>query len=151
MSDTLIFGLGNPILSDDRVGLWVAEKLSERLPEIDVIQAAVAGISILDEVQGYKKVVFIDSIITEDGIPGELHKFTLDDLGPAIASISHHGTGLASTFATGREMGYDLPEIVEIYAVEISNNTDFSEEFTPEVAENLPSIIERIIKESFSN
>ncbi len=144
ISGTLIFGIGNPILSDDRVGLYIAEKLGERFPEADVIQAAIAGISILDEIQGHDRAIFIDSIMTKSGKPGELHELTLDDLGPATASISNHGTGLPSLFAAGRAMKYNLPEIVEIYAVEICNNTEFSEEFTPEVERALPGIIDRI-------
>ncbi len=143
-AETLIFGIGNPILSDDRVGLYIAEVLREKLPDVTVIQAAIAGIEILDEIQGYKRVIFIDSIMTEDGIPGELHELTLNDLGSSTAAVSNHGIGLPALFATGRAMKYDLPETVVIFAIEIANNTDFSEEFTPEVKKCLPGIIDAI-------
>lgn len=126
------------------MGLYIAEKLQERFPEANVIQAAIAGIAILDEIQGYERVIFIDSIVTENGTPGELHELTLSDLGPSAASVSNHGTGLPSLFAAGRALKYDLPDVVEIFAVEIANNTDFSENFTPEVEKSLPDVIEAI-------
>jgi hydrogenase maturation protease len=151
MKKTLVLGLGNPILSDDGVGLWIARRLGERLPEIEVREEAIAGISILDVVQGFSRLVIIDSIMTEDGFPGQLHRLTLEDLGPAVAAISHHGTGLASTFEVGRLMGYELPESVEIYAVEIENNTEFGECFSAEVEKRLPGIVETILRDSFGN
>jgi len=151
MKKTLVLGLGNPILSDDGVGLWIARRLGERLPGIEVREEAIAGISILDVVQGYSRLVVIDSIMTEDGFPGQLHRLTLEDLGPATPAVSHHGTGLVSTFEVGRLMGYELPESVEIYAVEIENNTEFGECFSPEVEKRLPEIVETILRDSFGN
>ena len=150
MKETLVLGLGNPILSDDGVGLWVARRLGERLPELEVREEAIAGISILDVVQDYASLVIIDSIITGTREPGYLHYMTLEDLGPAVPAISHHGTGLASTFEVGRLMGYELPESVEIYAVEIENNTEFGESFSPEVEKRLPMIVESILRDSFA-
>ena len=71
MKKTLILGLGNPILSDDGVGLWIARRLGEKLLGIEVREEAIAGISILDVVQGFPRLVVIDSIMTEGGLPGQ--------------------------------------------------------------------------------
>jgi hypothetical protein len=79
--------------------------------------------------------------MTEGGLPGQLHRFTLEDLGPAIPAISHNGAGLVSKFEVGRLTGCKLHETVEIYAVEIENNTEFGEGFNPEVEKHLPGIV----------
>ena len=49
-SKTLIVGLGNPILSDDGIGCRVAVALKDRLkePEVDVLEASVAGLDFID-------------------------------------------------------------------------------------------------------
>ena len=47
--------------------------------------------------------------------------------------------------------GYELPETVEIYAVEIENNTEFGEGFSPEVEKHLLEIVETILRDSFSS
>ena len=43
-------------------------------------------------------------------------------------------------------MGYKLPGDVEIYAIEIENNTVFSENCTARVKESIPGIVDKIIE-----
>ena len=147
--DTLILGLGNPILSDDRIGLLVARRLGELLDGVDVEEAAIAGMAVLDLVQGYRRLVVVDSVATGQGRPGDLYRMSLEDLGPAVPVISHHGAGLASTLAAGRVMGYDLPAEVDIWAVEIESGTEFGEKLSPAVESRLPAIVDEILETSF--
>jgi hydrogenase maturation protease len=71
--DTLILGIGNPILTDDRVGIKIAQKLKEEKPELEVVETSEAGITLLDLIVGYNKLIIIDSIKTEKGKPGDLY------------------------------------------------------------------------------
>ena len=52
---TLILGLGNPILSDEGVGLRVARALEGRLrqPEIIVLETSMASLDFLNLLAGY--------------------------------------------------------------------------------------------------
>ena len=59
---TLILGIGNPILTDDRVGIKIARKLKEEKPELEVVETSESGISLLDFIVGYNKLIIIDSI-----------------------------------------------------------------------------------------
>jgi len=144
---TLILGFGNPILTDDAVGIRIAEELQEEFPDITVEATSEAGLSILDEVTGYDKLVIIDSIKTGKGKPGELYKLTLEDLQPRSDFSSSHGLDIATAFKLGEMLGYPLPREVSIYAVEVKDNTTFGEEFTPEIEKSIPLIIRRIVKE----
>jgi hydrogenase maturation protease len=146
---TLILGLGNPILSDDRIGLLVARRLGELLPGVDVEEASIAGMAMLDIISGYGRLVVVDSVMTGKGQPGDLYRMSLEDLGPAVPVVSPHGAGLASTIEAGRVMGYDLPGEIEIYAVEIENDTEFGETLSPAVEARLPDIVGEIIERSF--
>jgi hydrogenase maturation protease len=150
-SDTLILGLGNPIACDDAVGLVVAGMLGERLgPEVDVVEAAIAGIAMLDLVRGYRRLVVIDSVACEGcREPGRLRHLRMEDLGPAEPIVSHHGAGLPSTFEAGRLMGYELPEQVEIWAIEIERPTEFGESLSDELRGSLDRITRTILEESF--
>ncbi|MBE3050465.1 hydrogenase maturation protease, partial [Candidatus Bathyarchaeota archaeon] len=68
----LVLGVGNPILSDDGVGIHVARELKKReMPGVDVEELAASGLELLDVVRGYDKVVIIDAIQTTNGRPGE--------------------------------------------------------------------------------
>ena len=144
---TLILGLGNPILTDDAVGIRIAEELEQEFPDLAVTATSEAGLSLLEQVIGYDRLVIIDSIKTEKGKPGELYKLELEDLKPTADFSSSHGVDIATAFKLGEGLGYKMPKQVSIYAVEIRDNTTFREKCTQEVEERIPFIVRQIIKE----
>ena len=62
--DTLVLGVGNPVLTDDAVGLRIAHLIQEAKPELTAIETAEAGLTLLELVNGYERVIIIDSIKT---------------------------------------------------------------------------------------
>ncbi len=144
--NTLILGIGNPILTDDRVGIKIARKLKEEKPELEVVETSEAGITLLDLIVGYNKLIIIDSIKTEKGKPGDLYKLELEDLKPAKDFSSSHSIGISTAFELGQRLGYSMPRYTIIYAVEIKDNTTFGEKCTREVKEKIPFIAKQIIK-----
>ncbi len=143
---TIILGLGNPILTDDAVGIKIAQKLKEGNPKLEVIETSEAGIALLDLITGYDKLIIIDSIKNKQGKPGELYKLGLEDLKPAKDFLSSHGIGIATAFELGKRLGYKMPKFVSIYAVEIKDNTTFGEKCTKEVEQRIPSIVKQIMR-----
>jgi len=144
---TLILGLGNPILTDDAVGIRIAQELEQEFPDLAVTATSEAGLSLLEQVIGYDRLVIIDSIKTEKGKPGELYKLELEDLKPTADFSSSHGVGITTAFKLGEKLGYQMPEQVSIYAVVVKDNTTFGEKCTQEVAQSIPFIVRQIIKE----
>jgi len=145
--NTLILGIGNPILTDDGVGIKIARKIKEGNPELEVIETSEAGIALLDLIADYDKLVIIDSIKTGQEKPGKAYKLRLEDLKPAVDSASSHGVDIATAFELGRGLGYRMPKYISLYAVEIKDNTTFGEDCTEEVEEKIPFIISQIIEE----
>ena len=145
--NTLILGIGNPILTDDGVGIKIAQKLKEEKVKLEVIETSEAGITLLDLVANYDKLIILDSIETEKGKPGDLYKLELEDLKPSKDFSSSHGIGIATAFELGQRLGYKMPKYISIYAVEIKENSTFGEECTEEVEEKIPFIVKQIIEE----
>jgi hydrogenase maturation protease len=144
---TLVLGIGNPIVTDDGAGLKIAQRIKDRNPELEVIEACSGALGLLDEISGYDKLIIIDSVKTEGGQPGELYKLELEDLRPTLDHATSHGLDIASAFKLGKGLGYKMPQSVIIYAVEIKDNTNFGEECTREVAEKIPLLAQRIMAE----
>jgi len=144
---TLVVGIGNLILTDDAVGIRIAQKLKEGNPALEVIETSETGIALLDLITGYSKLIIIDSIEIEKGEPGDLYKLELEDLKPSKIFSSSHGIGIATAFGLGKELGYKMPQHVSIYAVSIKDNSTFSEDCTQEVKARMPFITLQIIKE----
>jgi len=144
---TLVLGIGNPILSDDGVGIEVARLLKEQVPGITAEETNEAAIALLDLITGYDRLIIIDSIKTGRGKPGELYKLSLEDFGPNMDFASLHGVDIATAFEVGKGLGCQMPQSVSIYAVEVKDNSTFAERCTPEVADRIPLAVKQIIAE----
>ncbi|MFH1415194.1 MAG: hydrogenase maturation protease [Elusimicrobiota bacterium] len=147
---TLVLGIGNQILSDDSVGIKVAAGLKKAAVPAEVRELTATGISLLDEMDGYEKLVIIDSIKTGDNPPGTLIKLSIEDLDYAVNLSTCHNVNLPTAILLGRKLNRKMPGDISIYAVEIMDNNTYSEECTPLVEASIPSVVAQIIKEQFS-
>lgn len=158
---TLIIGLGNPILTDDGVGVKVARELEGLInlnahPELTITEASAGGLRLMEALLGYDRVILIDAFYLhpETNIPGKIHHLSLDDLrsiSPTQHSTSAHDTSLITALDAAEKMGYHIPGEFSIYAVEVENILEFSETPTPAVAKAIPVVVSQILEEfSFS-
>jgi hydrogenase maturation protease len=148
MKKILIYGIGNPYRCDDAVGIRVAEQLAKKIKHsnIDVKSGSIDGVAILDEITGYDRVIFIDSVKTEKGIPGTIYKIDPNSF-TSSHSFSSHGIDFVTALQFGKKLDLKIPERTDIYAVEIKDNTSFSEECTPKVAASIPELVQAIMEE----
>ena len=153
MEKTLIAGLGNPIMGDDGVGWVVAQKVAEFLgcyePSIKVESYALAGISLMEQMIGFERVILIDSLNTGKYLQGEVVTFTLGNLEELTFghSASAHDLSLKQALKMGRSLNADLPadENVFIVAVEARHVYDFGETLTPEIQAAVPIAIQAVL------
>lgn len=151
---TIVIGLGNPILTDDGVGVKVAYEVEARLgnnrpSNLTITEASVGGLRLMELLEGYDRAIIIDAIQTQNGHPiGSIFTMDLADLreiSPTQHSASAHDTSLVNALDAGKEMGMKLPEEIAIFAVEVKNIMDFSETPTPAVAAAIPKVTEMVL------
>ena len=154
--NTLVIGLGNPILTDDGVGVKVAYNVDEIIStgdfaSVTVTEASVGGLRLMEEMVGYDRVILIDAIKTISGSkPGTLHRMSLDDLRevcPTQHSACAHDTTLVTAIDTGKLLGLKLPDTLTIIAIEVENVTEFSDEPTPAVSDAIPLATAAVLDE----
>ena len=146
---TLILGIGNTALTDDGVGCKVAQRLEKRLrgrASITVKETAVSGLSLLDEITGYERLIIIDAIQTRGGKPGAIYKLSPSDFKTGRMAIIHD-LGLVSTLELGRKLEMDMPREVIIFAIEAKEMATFSEKLSPEVEKAVPKAVEVVLGE----
>ena len=146
---TLILGLGNPILSDDGVGVRVAEELKNRIDrhEVTVAEASIGGLGLLDLLDGYDRAIIIDAIQTAGGEAGRIYQLRLDALEITRHVTSPHDVNFATALALGNKLGLSLPQHIVIFAIEAADVITFGEECTPEVKRAIPICVKRVINE----
>ena len=153
MVKTLVVGLGNPILTDDGVGVRVAASVRSRLPDdtsVDIAEVSVGGLTLMETMIGYERVILIDAYQPRNGKPGTIHKMNLADLeavSPTQHSASPHDASLVTALQTGQRMGLPLPKEITIFAIEVENVTEFGDQPTPAVAAAIPAVIESVLEE----
>lgn len=141
--------MGNPILSDDGVGIHVARELrKKKLKGVVVDELAASGLELLDVVRGYDKVVIIDAIQTRGGTPGQLYILEEQDFERSIHGSSPHGINIATALALGRRLvSKEMPKQVVFFAIEAKDLVNVSEKLTPEVEKAIPAIVARVVRE----
>jgi hydrogenase maturation protease len=150
---TLVLGLGNPILTDDGVGVLVAEEVRRNLPvdtPIDIKEVSVGGLSLMESMIGYDRVILIDAFQNANGHPGTVHKMNLQDLidiSPTQHSASPHDASLVTALEAGQRLGFHLPKEITIFAIEVDNIEEFCDQPTPSVAAVIPHVTDSVLKE----
>jgi hydrogenase maturation protease len=144
---TVVLGMGNPILSDDAIGIQLATVLKpqlEGIPGVDVVEeCCVGGLNLLDVIEGYDRLVALDSIKTIGGVPGTWYAFDATALRETMNLRNVHDANFATALALGRHMGMYLPDDrrCHVVAVEIADNMTFSESLSPTLEAALPKIV----------
>ncbi len=146
---TLVLGLGNPILSDDAVGIRVVEELEGKVDqkEVTLVETTVAGLGLLDFLTGYDRAIIIDAIQTVGGQAGRIYRLDPEALDFTRHAASPHDVNLATALELGRRLELSLPQQIIIFAIEVADASTFSEECTPEVRRAIPACVEMIIQE----
>ena len=152
MRRLIILGVGNPVVSDDRVGLAIAEKLMTnplRAPsgvELVVDIATQAGFEFTEKLAGFDGAIIVDSIKTGEYAVGTVREIGMDDLETTSRLLTSHGVGFKSAVELGRSVGLKMPDerSIRILTVEIEDNLTVSENMHPDVTEAVDDVIESI-------
>ena len=144
MAGTIIIGLGNPILSDDSVGIKAARRLKEVLKnrtDVEVVEVYAGGLRLMDALVGYTKAVIIDAMQTGRP-PGTVRKFTVADLPKTRNLTSTHDVDLPTALMLARTTGQHVPDEIVIYGIEAGDVATFSESLTPDVERAVSAVVE---------
>ena len=131
----LVVGLGSPIMSDDAIGLIVAQRIEDmHLEKVETRQEAVGGLDIIPVLWGYRHAIIVDAIKTEQYEPGTIMIFDPEDFEPTITNASAHDINLATAMAIGRDMEPEqMPVSVRFVAIEVEDLQTMREGLTEKV------------------
>ncbi len=147
---TLVLGIGNDILGDDGVGIHIAREAARRIstPNVTVEETGAAGLSLLERIKGYDRLIIADAILTEQTEAGKIHRLTLKDLAKTNGSITPHDAALRTTLEIGNSLfPGEMPTDVVVFAVQTHSVEHISSEMTPAVKAAVPEAVQMILAE----
>jgi hydrogenase maturation protease len=79
----IILGVGNLLLSDEGIGVHVAQKLMDIVfpPEVEVVEGGTDGFGLINVLLGADRLILVDAV-KGGGRPGSIYRFDLEECRP---------------------------------------------------------------------
>lgn len=145
----IFVGLGNPILTDDAVGILVLNELKRiagNKEGLTFSEINSGGLALMDLVSGYDQSVLIDSIITNQVPVGTLIVMSPEDFTETRHVSNLHDINFATAMKMTDSWGLSLPKDFRIYAIEVEEVLKFGLDLTKRVQRNFDKIVTEIAK-----
>jgi hydrogenase maturation protease len=142
---TTVIGLGNTILCDDGVGVYVARVLEKRLGgAADVRAAELAGLDLLEMLKGYDRAYIVDAINLDGERPGTVFRMRPDDIRITPRLASFHDIDLVTALELGRRLELPMPADVIVLGVQVEDALTLRERCTAAVEGAIGPLAEEI-------
>ncbi|HXV86573.1 MAG TPA: HyaD/HybD family hydrogenase maturation endopeptidase [Gemmatimonadales bacterium] len=113
---TVVIGLGNPLMSDDGIGLAALQLVREWdiAPEVDLVDGGTWGMQLLPAIEDAGRLLFLDAINT-GACPGTLTRLSREELPRFLETkVSPHQVDLKDALAVAEFRGRLPHETVAI-------------------------------------
>jgi len=119
--ETVVVGLGNLLMRDEGIGLYIVRELSARVgcnSDIGFVELGCSFISVLHTIARRRKAVIIDCAYMSE-LPGTMRRFSPDDVASrkAMLPLSLHQANLLDALELSRKLG-EHPEEVIIFGIQ---------------------------------
>ncbi|MFH1220951.1 MAG: hydrogenase maturation protease [Candidatus Eisenbacteria bacterium] len=143
----ILIGLGNPIMSDDGIGLLVARRVHQHLPSLDLDLSCAGGFDIIDRILGREMAVIVDSMVTGQCPPGEVRRLDVGACRGTLRSRDSHTVGFSEAIRLARACGAALPSRIVVYGIEVEDPFSVGDRVSETLAGKLDSIVDDIVRD----
>jgi len=154
----LVLGLGNELLGDDAVGIIITRELHKQLSKLLSHKASFIatndfGYALLDIIEGYDRLIVIDSMGVALDEVGSIRVLNLDDL--PSGSLLPHELSLKDLILIGRQIGLKMPSDVKVIAIGVEGSylqlSRRVKDSLPKILEDVKSLILKLIDQHGQN
>jgi len=151
---TIILGVGNTILSDDGVGIHVANQLRQKIdnPNITIDEALTGGMNLLDLLLGYDKAIIIDAVKIDNGEEGEVKRIPISKFA-TMHSCNPHDVSLTEAIQMAEKLGETrIPKEIIVIGITMKKlPCEFGENLSEKIAMAVPKAIGMTLNEIKKN
>lgn len=153
MKQVAIMGFGNPVRSDDGIGMYVIEELKKKLGEkksVSIFDMGTSGFEVLFELKGHEKIILIDAVKNTSEPVGSLFKVPAKEVLRAPQDdplVFLHGIKWDQALSYAKKiLQKDYPEDIQVYLIAIED-TKLEVELSEKVKAAGDKVVNLIIKE----
>ena len=136
MTNTVVIGLGAPLMRDEGAGVHLVRALaarSDEFPGVDFIDLGTASARVLHAIANRQKVVILDCTFMDEA-PGTIRRFTPDEVRSVKGDprMSLHGGDLFQTLELSAALG-EQPDSIVMFGIQ-PDDVAQGEELSPVLA-----------------
>ncbi len=142
----LVLGIGNDIQQDVGIPVILTKDLQKILKpvKIDFENIFVGGLELLEYINRYKGVVFIDTIKTDKGVPGQVHVFTVNNYRETLHLSCRHDVSFHMSLEIGKTLGFKITKEIMIIGIEIIEDLEFGAVLSNDLKYHYPDILVQV-------
>jgi hydrogenase maturation protease len=147
MYDSVVIGLGSPLMGDDGLGIVALNRLREEWsfePHVELVDGGTWGMNLLHLIEGANAVVLIDAVTANGTQPGRVVTVEREQLPKFLATkLSPHQIDLKEVLALAEFRG-TLPERTVAIGQQPAR-VEMSTELSAPVLERMDALLEKIV------
>ncbi len=150
---TAIMGFGNPVRSDDAVGIYVIEELKKKLIDQDhitIFDMGTAAFEVLFQLKGHDKIILVDAVINSKEPVGTLFKVPAEEIRKTPQEdpmVFLHSMKWDQALSYAKKiLQEDYPNDIEAYLIAIEN-TKLEIDLSDEVKQAGDKVVQYILED----
>ena len=146
---SIVIGLGNPLMSDEGIGVLLVQRLMEKLPgreDVEFYDGGTGGMNLLYKIENRDKVVLIDCAKMGQQ-PGTIRRFTPDQV-RSIKQLGHfslHEVDILKVLELAAQFD-TAPKEVVLFGIE-PQSLELASELSKTLADQLDNYLAAVRKE----
>ncbi len=150
---TAIMGFGNPVRSDDAIGIYVIEQLKKTLEEkedISIFDRGTSAFEVLFGLKGHDKIILVDAAMNTSEPVGTLFKVPAEEVLRAPQNdpmVFLHGMKWDQALSYAKKiLQNEYPEDIQVYLIAIEN-TKLEVDLSEAVREAGDKVVSHILED----
>ncbi|PCH74162.1 MAG: hydrogenase maturation protease [Flavobacteriaceae bacterium] len=150
---TAIMGFGNPVRSDDAIGIYIIEQLKEKIGKTDsisIFDMGTAAFEVLFALKGHQKIIMVDAVINSKEPVGTLFKVPAQEVMQAPEDnpmLFLHSMKWNQALSYSKKILQDeYPDDIQVYLIAVEN-TRLEVELSEKVQEAGDKVVALILKD----
>ena len=151
---TAVMGFGNPVRSDDGVGVYVAQQLIREMEgeeKVKVLDMGTSAFEVLFQLRGYEKIILIDAVINSGEPAGSIFRMPAEKVKASIQEdplVFLHAMKWDQALSYARKiLRDDFPDDIIVYLVSVDDTAmnDHMSESAKEAAHKVIGLVKEEI------
>ncbi|MFM7429514.1 MAG: hydrogenase maturation protease [Flammeovirgaceae bacterium] len=152
---TAIMGFGNPVRSDDAIGIYVIEKLRKEIEDqtqVSLLDMGTSAFEVLFKLKGHDRIILVDAVVNTGEAVGTLYKVPAEEIRKAPVDdplVFLHSIKWDQALSYAKKiLQDDYPTDIQVYLIAV-DNTRLEIELSEEAKQAGDKVVE-LIKEDIS-